>query len=273
MFSGHVPKVLVTTAIVAASLVWPSTADAQRHRSRRPAVRSVVYVGGLGWWGPRYVLYDPYWRQGWGPYPPYGYPRYSSRYDLLAAVRLDATPREAEVYVDGYSAGVVDDFDGVFQRLRLEPGGHDITLYLPGYRTETRSLYFRPDSYHRIRIRLEPLAAGETSEPPPAPAARRGDAADRADRRPRTDEPEPQREAVARVGTLALRVQPEDAEITIDGAPWSAAAGESRLAIRLAEGRHRIEVRKTGYTTYAEEILIQRNRVLSLNVGLSKGAG
>ena len=34
-------------------------------------------------------------------------------------VRLMVRPRDAAVYVDGYYAGVVDDFDGVFQRLTL----------------------------------------------------------------------------------------------------------------------------------------------------------
>ena len=37
-------------------------------------------------------------------------------------VRLQVRPRGAAVYVDGYYAGVVDDFDGVFQRLTLVVG-------------------------------------------------------------------------------------------------------------------------------------------------------
>ena len=55
-----------------------------------------------------------------------------------ASVRLDVKPKEAEVYVDGYYAGVVDDFDGTFQRLRVEPGEHEIELWLDGYRTCSR---------------------------------------------------------------------------------------------------------------------------------------
>ena len=53
----------------------------------------------------------------------------------MATVRTRVTPRDTQVFVDGYSAGPVDDFDGVFQRLQLIPGQHEITLYLPGYRT------------------------------------------------------------------------------------------------------------------------------------------
>ena len=43
-----------------------------------------------------------------------------------------------------YYAGIVDDFDGFFQRLTLPPGQHDITLYLEGYRTIDRRSISRP---------------------------------------------------------------------------------------------------------------------------------
>ena len=64
--------------------------------------------------------------------------RTATRYHAYApdaSVRLDVKPKEAEVYVDGYYAGMVDDFDGTFQRLRVEPGEHEIELWLDGYRT------------------------------------------------------------------------------------------------------------------------------------------
>jgi hypothetical protein len=46
---------------------------------------------------------------------------------------LKVTPKEAEVFVDGYFAGIVDDFDGVFQRLHIETGPHHIELRADGY--------------------------------------------------------------------------------------------------------------------------------------------
>src|SRR5262245_22712637 len=52
------------------------------------------------------------------PLPPYGH-RYAAPDGSL---RLEVKPREAEVYIDGYYAGTVDDFDGTFQRLRVVPG-------------------------------------------------------------------------------------------------------------------------------------------------------
>jgi hypothetical protein len=74
--------------------------------------------------------------------------------------------------------------------------------------------------------------------------------------------------APARFGTLSLRVQPADAEILVDGERWSAPSGQDRISIQLAEGRHRIEVRREGMTTYAEDILIRRGATFTLNVSL-----
>jgi hypothetical protein len=37
------------------------------------------------------------------------------------------------VYVDGYYAGIVNDFDGVFQHLELQPGAHQIEIRAPGF--------------------------------------------------------------------------------------------------------------------------------------------
>jgi len=92
------------------------------------------YPYGYGAFGLGYFYYDPY---AWGPaygyaVPPfrgygYGYP--------TGELRLDVAPRNAEVYVDGYYAGQVDDFDGVFQSLELEEGTYRIEIVAPGFAT------------------------------------------------------------------------------------------------------------------------------------------
>lgn len=61
----------------------------------------------------------------------YGYPGYGAAYGASGAyggVRIEGAPRDAQVFADGYYAGVVDDFDGVFQHLDLEPGPHQIEI-------------------------------------------------------------------------------------------------------------------------------------------------
>lgn len=96
--------------------------------------------------------YRPYgYRPGWNlglyfgaPYSAYGYPGYGygpsagyGYYSLVpgrayGAVRIVDAPRDAQVLVDGYYAGVVDDYDGVFQHLNLEAGAHRIEIQIPG---------------------------------------------------------------------------------------------------------------------------------------------
>ena len=52
-------------------------------------------------------------------YPPmYPYPGY--RYTAEANLRLKVKPKEASVYVDGYFAGKVEDYDGAFERLHRQ---------------------------------------------------------------------------------------------------------------------------------------------------------
>jgi hypothetical protein len=86
------------------------------------------YSLGLG-----YFYYDPYWYGGYG----YQGGGYSGRYAYgpAGSLRLKIKPRDAQVFVDGYFVGNVDSFDGVFQRLSIEAGGHKIEIRAPGYET------------------------------------------------------------------------------------------------------------------------------------------
>ena len=88
----------------------------------------------------RFLFYDPWYRYlvTRTPYP-YGY-GYRT-YEPEASVRLEVKPKEAEVYVDGFYAGIVDDFDGTFQRLRVPPGEHELELWLEGYRTVRQKVF------------------------------------------------------------------------------------------------------------------------------------
>jgi len=52
-------------------------------------------------------------------------------------VIFDIAPGNAQVYVDGIFAGVVDDFDENSAPLLLAPGAHYVEIRLTGYRTAT----------------------------------------------------------------------------------------------------------------------------------------
>jgi PEGA domain len=117
-------------------------------------------------------FFDPFWGFYYPGYGyPYGYPywSYDSSLTPMGSVKTEITPKQTEVYVDGYYAGVADDFDGAFQRLHTSPGGHAVTLRLEGYRTVTQSIYVRRDSTYKLRETMEKLAPGEVSEPVPVP--------------------------------------------------------------------------------------------------------
>ena len=85
-------------------------------------------VCGLGFGGYYGGYYDPWY----GGYPTYPVGSSTSN-DDEGSLRLKIKPREAEVYVDGYYVGIVDDFDGIFQRLHVETGSHHIEVRAPGY--------------------------------------------------------------------------------------------------------------------------------------------
>ena len=275
---------------VAASSIWTSSADAQIIIAGRVPVRR-AFVGVYG--DP--FLFDPWWGgyEQWGPYPyPYPYPfRYR---DPGAAVRLEVKPKETEVFVDGYYAGIVDDFDGVFQRLRVPPGDHEITLYLDGYRTTKQKIYLEPDNTFKIKYTMERLGANEQPEPRPQPPnpppgamlppqagapqpgqprpmppMRRGPGAMPRVQPPPQNAPDtPPQGSAAGYGTVSIRVQPADAEILIDGQPWRGPATNDRLIVDVAEGRHSVDIRKSGYVGYVTEVQVRRGETTPLNVSL-----
>jgi uncharacterized membrane protein len=71
-------------------------------------------------------------------------------------------------------------------------------------------------------------------------------------------------------GSIALRVQPGDASITIDGQAWTGAPDQDRLVVELGVGTHTVEIRKDGYRTYITDITVRRGETTPLNVSLTK---
>lgn len=69
---------------------------------------------------------------GYAGYPYSGYGGYGFGYPT-GELHLDVQPSWAQVYVDGYYAGTVDDFDGFGQALRLEEGPYTIEIVAPGF--------------------------------------------------------------------------------------------------------------------------------------------
>jgi PEGA domain-containing protein len=75
-------------------------------------------------------------------------------------------------------------------------------------------------------------------------------------------------QAPSEYGTVAVRVQPADAEVAIDGENWRGPGGPDGLVIDLAEGSHTVEIRKPGYRTYVTQVEVRRGETTPLNVSL-----
>lgn len=255
----------------------PSGADAQRRAVPRhptgPAptasVHRHVFVGGY--------FYDPFF----GPYPwwprtayPYWYfPVFDQRADLRFRIAPESA-EDAAVYVDGFYAGVIDDFDSVFQALPLTPGGHSITLYLAGYQTLRRNIYMSPGSTFTLHETMGALAPGETAEPPviapPVPAPPSGTYRPPVTPPRAQPTPPPPAASDADVGTLDLRVA-ADVDVTIDGQVWTTAE-EGHFVVQLRAGTHRLELNKVGQFRLGTDVVINEGKTTTLELSLKPTA-
>jgi hypothetical protein len=305
--------VLLVFSVIASIITFTVPADAQVRVARprtviasRPiaVARPTVFVGGYYYpslyrtslfydpWGPGYYGY-----YGYGPYyqvqiPIYGRGR-GYGYDRSGSVRLQVSPRQSEVFVDGYYAGTVDDFDGVFQRLNIESGEHEIQVYLAGYRSFEQRFYLQPGKTFNIKHTMEPLGPGEQASPRPDPTpvagpgpgddggrgiargagrGARGEGAGRGEGRGARGEGRGGRAGGPSdgFGSLSLRVQPADAEVLIDGEPWRGSLADGPLVVQLGTGPHHVEIRREGYRSYLTDIGIVYGQTRTLNVALTK---
>jgi PEGA domain len=300
-------------AALAASMLWAGRSDAQVRvgggvRVATPRTRVSVVVGRPYYYRPFYYrsYYRPYYRPYYfapfygsyfyGSYfhwPFYWYPYAQVGYGYGGfdgtSLRVQVTPRDTEVFIDNYYAGTADDFDGLFQRLHVEPGAHDITLYREGYRAVRQRIYIQPTGTFRLRYMMVPLGPGEIGEPrpaePPPPQNTPGAPPTAGPNR----YPPPPRGAPAPQGaypppqgaypppgdrsesaSLSIRVQPENAEVFIDGERWQGVASDERLVVQVAPGVHHVEARREGYRTYQSDVTVRPGETSTVNISLSR---
>lgn len=122
-----------------------------------------LYAFGGGYYGFYDPFYSPYGFGGYGLDPGFGYPYYGDPTDPYmygegygsyssrvysgqgeGALKLKVKPRNAKVYVDGYFVGVVDQFDGMMQKLTLNGGNHKVEVKADGYETAEFDVLITP---------------------------------------------------------------------------------------------------------------------------------
>lgn len=259
--------------------------------------RRYSYGRSRGYYHPYYTYYgygafpyfDFYYGHGYGyygaPYDRTGY--YGGRYygGDYGSVRVLVDPSETRVYVDGYYAGTADDFDGLFQRLHVAPGRHELALKLDGFRPHRMSVYVPYDGTLKIHYDMIEGGGEETFEDMVGDGAadRRDEASGRREpqegrwrdeRRERADPPrregsfERRSTGEERSATLRLDVRPEGASIYVDGEFRGTARTLQRL--QLPAGPHRVEILHPGLRSFERDVTLQPGEGFDLEVELTK---
>ena len=276
----------------------PSLAERRHPRAGTGSGAHGGYYPGYGggYWGGYYPYY-PYWGwyypgfygSYWWPYGGWGWsggywgnpwgwgggPVYRSAEEESGSVRVLVDPSDARVYVDGYYAGTVDDFDGLFQRLHVAPGQHEIALKLEGYQTHRMRVYVSPGTTLKLQYKMS-KGTGETFADLAANVPQSVLDRDRERMRQREQEQAFMEgapggdQATANTGTLRLEVRPDDASVYVDGA--FRGTGREAAALRLAPGRHRLEVVRPGSRTIEREVEVAPGQSSEVTIDLEKNS-
>ena len=295
-------KRMVSAGLIVAAcfvaLLWAAPSVAQPPVQGPAPVHRPVYGPHPGgphfsagfYYGPYFgpYFYNPWFYAGFWGYPPYGY-GYPYYWGAVGAnIKVQVQPKSAEVYVDGHLAGIVDQFDGMFQNLVVDPGSHEITVYLEGYKSIVQKMYLSVGSSYKIKGAMEKLAAGEPNEPRPvaaplpAPPAVQYQALPQAAQAPYQAPPAYRaarcRRCAADCGRevrpgrhpCAGRLTPRS---PLTGSRGRARRGAERLVVHLSAGTHRVEIRKEGFDSFVTAVEIRRGEVTVLNVSLRQVLG
>src|SRR5580704_1440266 len=88
---------------------------------------------------------------------------------VTAEIKLDVTPSEAGVFLDGAFAGSAREFGGVGRAMLVNPGKHQVKLVMPGYQDFVTQVELAPKQKFTIATKLVP---GTSSSQPVAPPSR-----------------------------------------------------------------------------------------------------
>ena len=209
-------------------------------------------------------------------------------YPAESDLRITVKPKEASVYVDGYFAGKVDDFDGALQRLHVTPG-HPRCALPRGLPVAEEVALPQPNATRTIPGALEKLSPGEAPEPEPRPTepermetppedtyrqphllhndgrVRRGPPASRRLNLPRAPRP--------RVHRSSRRCRCASSRT----ASSSASTGSGGGAVRRraphrpgAKGHHVIEAERDGYEQFTTDVDVHAGETVPISITLRK---
>ena len=201
------------------------------------------------------------------------------QYEPTGAIRLQIKPNKALVYVDGDYVGIVDDFDGMFQKLVLPTGRHEISIEVDGYRTHQITVYISEGQTVKYRADLEggegsptfdDLTGGEAYAGPVQTSRRQAESPEQQGLEyPRAESEETRAATVpSDAGRLRVDVRPEDATVYVDGHFVGTSQILRREPLPLPPGPHLIEVVRPGYKTYQATVTVKSSETRELTIDL-----
>ena len=108
------------------------------------------YWGRYGmWYDPSAYFIDPYLSGGSSGSSG------SSREETTGSIRIKSNVPQAQVFVDGALAGVVDEFDGLRDHLEVDAGKHSIELRADGYATVSTEIVVASGKTRTLRLDLK----------------------------------------------------------------------------------------------------------------------
>lgn len=248
---------------------------AQPRRGGGRGGRTVVVHGGRHYspyyYGYGYGYGHPFYGPGY-----YGY--YGGRYSYTGSVRLKIKPQNAEVLVDGYYVGTVDDFDGTFQSLKLEPGPASLEVRAPGFETVRLDVMVLAGRKITYEERMKAGDPGPATPPsatvrPSVQGPDRGIAAGRPVPPDPDADPEPpagydeQRPAF---GGVRLRVEPRHAQVFVDGYFVGTVDDfDSGRGLPLESGPQSIEISAEGYESLQLKVWILPDETITYEADLT----
>jgi len=258
-----VGSLAVAAGVLLGTLSAPFPAEAH---GRHGAVYVGAGFGGFYGWGPYWGWGAPYWGWGWGP-GPYGYAPGNGMlgYAMMSGMGgldVDVKPNRAEVWVDGKYVADARDLDGDPSYLWLKQGKHHVVVYKAGFKSFDEDVDVSAGVLRQLKLQL---VKGDSQ--PPAPSAR--DA--RAPEAQVESVPPPPSPAVEPQEGVALRVEPRDATVYVDGKYLGIA--RELGALPLPAGHHRIELARPGYKELSQEFDVEAGRRTDLALSMERGGG
>ena len=251
-------------------------------RRRAGRGRQTVVVRGGRYYSPYYYGRGYGYGYGYG-YPYYGvgyYGYYGGSYSYTGSVRLKVKPRDAEVLVDGYYVGTVDDFDGTFQSLKLEPGPASIEVRAPGFeslRLDVMILADRKITYEENMRAGDPGPAPPPTRRVPTVGPDLGVSEGRPVPRDRDAEPGPPEgyDGPPPVfGGVRLHVEPRSAQVFVEGYFVGTVDDfDSGQGLPLESGPQSIEIRADGYESLQIRVWILPDETITYEDDLTAAPG